>query len=181
VQGDSTQFVELRQERAGDEGAIDDVHASAFSRGPATAPSAEATLVRSLRSSSAWIPELSIVAVEDGAIVGHVVCTRAWIDPTGFEAVGLGPLGVRPGRQSRGIGSALVEAVIARAAAAGEAIVGVLGDPSYYARFGFRPSRTLSIAPPDPGWGDNFQAVRLTDTREVPSGSFRYAAAFDEI
>lgn len=59
-----------------------------------------------LRADPAWLPRLSLVAVEPPAerVVGHVVCTRGTVD--GCPALGLGPLAVRPGRRRRGINAA---------------------------------------------------------------------------
>jgi len=171
----------VRREREADEPAIHQIHALAFARGAVRGPVAEAMLVNRLRNSDAWIPGLSIVAVEDELVVGSVVCSRAWIDPAALPVIGLGPLGVHPERQGRGIGSALVRAGIAAAVELEEVLIGLLGDPGYYARFGFRPSRTFLIEPPDPRWEDNFQALPLTGSAPVPEGTFRYAPPFDDL
>jgi len=41
---------------------------------------------------TAWIPELSLVAEDhDGAVIAHVVCSRAWVGEEGHEVLGLGP------------------------------------------------------------------------------------------
>jgi putative acetyltransferase len=88
--------VYLRREREGDAPAIGAVHAAAFLRPDAPgAEPPEVLLVALLRASDAWIPALSIVAVEDASIVGHVLCTRATIAGR-IPALGLGPLGVAP-------------------------------------------------------------------------------------
>jgi putative acetyltransferase len=54
--------------------------------------------------------------------------------------LGLGPLGVEPGWQRRGVGSALMHAILGGAEACGETLVGLVGDPAYYGRFGFAPA-----------------------------------------
>src|SRR5688572_22802240 len=77
----------------------------------------EADLVDQLRVDDGWIPELSMVAVEDGAVIGHVVCTRARLD--GAAVLGLGPLSVHPDHHRRGVGSALMHAVLGAADALG--------------------------------------------------------------
>jgi putative acetyltransferase len=66
----------VRREAAGDGPAIHAVTAAAFAR-PGEDVQAEAALVDCLRATPAWIPELSLVAAgPDGAVIGHVVCTR---------------------------------------------------------------------------------------------------------
>jgi putative acetyltransferase len=171
----------LRRERPGDEAAIAAVHVAAFARPDdrgATPP--EVTLVDDLRASDAWIPALSIVAIVDGVIVGHVVCSRATLD--GRDSVlGLGPLGVRPEAQNAGVGTALVHAVVAAADALDEPLVALLGNPAYYRRFGFEPATEHGIEPPDPGYGVHFQVRLLIRATGTEHGPFRYAPAFDGV
>ena len=69
-----------------------------------------------------------------------------------------------------------MHALIAVAEAAGERLVALLGSPDYYRRFGFVPSSELGIAPPNPAWGEHFQARLLS--RRARHGTFRYAAPF---
>lgn len=171
----------LRRERLEDESAIAAVHASAFARPeiPRVAP-AEVTLVASLRGSDAWIPPLSIVAVMDEGVVGHVVCSRATIADT-IPVLGLGPLGVKPDRQHALAGSALMHAVIGAADALDERLIGLLGDPDYYGRFGFTTAAEHGIEAPEDWYGDHFQVRFLTRATGQERGAFRYAAAFDAV
>ena len=73
----------------------------------------------------------------------------------------------------------LVHALLAVAEAADERLVALLGAPGYYRRFGFVRSLDLGVAPPDPAWGDYFQARRLGGLPQ--SGTFRYAEPFDRL
>ena len=57
-------------------------------------------------------------------------------------------------------------------------LVVLLGAPQYYSRFGFRPAEELGVMPPEPDWGDAFQARPLTAYDESVAGRFRYAPAF---
>lgn len=162
------------------------VTATAFAGVPHSAPSVEpdgvpgeATLVGWLREDEGWIPELSLVAEVDGDVVGHVVCSRGRLDDT--PALGLGPVSVLPGRQGGGIGSALMHGVLAAADARHEPVVVLLGDPAFYGRFGFVPAASLGITPPEPAWGDHFQARPLTAYDAQLRGTFRYAAPFDRL
>lgn len=181
--------IRIRPEQPGDESALAAVVAAAFSGAehstpPLTpgGPPGEVDLLAWLRKDDAWLPGLALVAVvdEDGAdrIVGQVTCTRAEVD--GAPALGLGPVSVQPDLQRRGVGSAMVREVLARAEAEGETLVALVGDPAYYARFGFAPAARLGVRAPDPAYGDFFQALSL-GTGDHPRGRFRYAAAFDRL
>jgi putative acetyltransferase len=147
---------------------------------PGAGPPVEVELLRRLRADAGWLPALSLVAVdpEDGQLTGQVVCTRGTV--AALPALGLGPLAVRPDRQRRGVGSALMHAVLGAAQALGEPLVGLLGDPRYYARFGFRPGSQVGILAPNPGWGPNFQ-VRILTPGIRAAGVFRYAAPFERL
>ena len=101
-------------------------------------------LLRRLFECQEYLPEFSIVAELDGEIVGHVISTRGWVGE--LELLGLGPIGVVPRLQRHGIGSALMNETVARANAAGERGIALLGSPDYYSRFGFVPSTSLGVA-----------------------------------
>lgn len=173
----------VRPERPDDVAAVDAVVAAAFGEAAHSAPPrtpggppGEVDLLQALRRDEGWIPDLALVAEVDDTVVGQVVCTRAHLDDV--PVLGLGPVAVRPERQGAGIGAALVRDVLDRAGAAGETLVALLGDPAYYGRFGFRPARELGVVPPDPAYGDYFQARTLGDAPAPVSGTFRYAAPF---
>ena len=99
----------IRTERAGDEVAIRAVETAAFGI------DREAQIVDDLRGSDAYIPELSLVAEDGGAVVGHVIVSRGHVEPSGEPIFLLGPIGVVPERQGEGIGSTLVDAALAGA------------------------------------------------------------------
>jgi putative acetyltransferase len=162
----------VRPETPADYEAIAGVVGAAFVDEPVVVDVAAA-----IRASSDYRPEFSLVADDDGAIVGHVMLSGLPID--GERALQLSPLAVRPDRQRRGIGSALVEAALAAAAEAGERLVCVEGDPRYYSRFGFRVSTELGVeAPPNsPAWA--FQAIALAE--DHPRGRATYPPAFDVV
>jgi putative acetyltransferase len=169
----------IRRETAADEDAVTAVTAEAF-RSPDNDPPVEVGLLAGLRQDAGWIPELSLVAVAgDEVVVGHVVCTRATVG--GRPVLGLGPVSVLPDRQRQGTGQALVHAVLGAADALGEPLVGLLGDPAYYARFAFRPAAELGIEAPEASWGRYFQARPLTAYGPDQQGAFVYAAPFQEL
>lgn len=162
----------IRREGPRDAAAIREITVAAFGR------PAEAGLVDELRESEAWIPALSMVAVEAG-VIGHVLCTRGHVGDA--PVLALGPLTVRPGRQRAGVGSALMHAVLGAGDALGEPLVVLLGDPRYYGRFGFRLSGEYQITPPVAGWQPHFQVRLLTEYRREVRGTFRYAEPFDRV
>jgi putative acetyltransferase len=151
---------------------------AAFAR-PGTDDVPEARLVNDLHDDGSVIPGLSIVATLDEDVVGHVVCSRASVDDN--PCLGLGPIGVLPSRQRRGVGLALMHGVLAAADALNEPAVVLLGDPRYYRRFGFVLAQPLGLLPPDPGWTDHFQVRSLTTWDGSLRGTFRYAPAFDRL
>jgi putative acetyltransferase len=163
-------MVEVREERPGDAAAIRSVHLAAF-----PTPS-EAELVEQLRSDGRTA--VSLVAEDDGKIVGHVLFSRMSVDADGRELRGLGlaPVAVVPDRQRTGIGSALIEAGIDRARSAGAQIIFVLGEPAYYGRFGFDPKSAAPFA--SPYAGPYFQARVMDDVPQPSAGRADYAPAF---
>ncbi|RBY79328.1 GNAT family N-acetyltransferase [Blastococcus sp. TF02-09] len=175
----------VRRERPGDHDAVHALHRAAFARDPATGRErppedvVEERLVDALREDPGFLPHLSLVAERDDVVTGHVLVTRGWLEPAGTPVLGLGPLGVLPEAQGRGVGTALVHSVLAVAEAAGETLVALLGDPAYYGRFGFRAAEDLGISAPEPRWGRHFQARWLAGPRT--GGTFRYADPFQRL
>jgi putative acetyltransferase len=109
-------------------------------------------------------------------VVGHVTASEATVatDPV----VAVGPIAVLPEHQGAGIGSTLMDALLAAADAADVPLIVLLGAPQYYSRFGFRPATNLGVIPPEPEWGDAFQARPLSAYTESLRGRFQYASAF---
>ncbi|WP_284744359.1 GNAT family N-acetyltransferase [Amycolatopsis sp. RTGN1] len=170
----------IRRETPADRTTVYAIHSEAFRREPGVTP-VEAPLVDELRADGDLLDALSLVAVRDGELAGHVCCSRARVGEDTTSAVGLGPLGVLPGHQAAGVGSALVHAVLGAADALGYGVVVLLGSPAYYGRFGFVTASTLSITAPDPAWGKHFQARTLTGYKPTQAGAFEYAPAFSRI
>jgi putative acetyltransferase len=147
--------------------------------------SAHARLVDDLRDSTAWMFEWSLVAVMDGQVVGHVLVSYATLRDGSQQhrVASLSPLSVDPAFQRRGIGSALVRAIVARVDAAGEPLVVLEGSPQYYARFGFEPSVPLGITIDLPEWAppEAAQVLRLDRYDPTVRGHLVYPPAFDAV
>ncbi|MBN3930980.1 N-acetyltransferase [Streptomyces verrucosisporus] len=173
----------IRRERPADIPAVRAVTGAAFAARSQTPVPVEVTLLDELRGCEAWLPALSLVAESPGGeVVGHVVCTRGRVGAA--PALGLGPIGVHPGHQRRGTGSALMHTALGAADALGEPLVALLGDPAYYRRFGFRTSTEYGITPTDPAWGEYFQVRTLTAYDPEDSalrGAFTYAEPFGRV
>src|SRR4051812_29319759 len=172
----------IRAERPSDHADVQALHVAAFTVDPVTRALrtaddvVEARLVDELREDAGFLPHLSLVAVDGDDLVGHVLATRGWLEPFGTPVLGLGPVGVRPDRQLRRIGTVLVHALLAVAEACDERLVALLGDPASYRRFGFVRSTGLDVEPPEAAWGEYFQARQLTGP--PVRGTFRYADPF---
>lgn len=172
--------VTVRLETPGDEPGVRHVHEQAFP-GPE-----EAAIVDEVRrlSPPGW---QSVVAVDrDGRIVGHVLLSPCAVeDPAGEsvgEVLGLGPIGVLPEAQMRGVGSALMGAAVSLAMARGVPAIVLLGQPAYYPRFGFVSARGLGLEPPAAAWPDAaWLARRLPAWTDTIRGTVRYPAAFEPL
>jgi len=105
---------------------------------------------------------ISLAAIFQGKIAGHILFSPAHFRPPrpGIRALGLAPLSVLPEFQKRGIGSQLVRRGLADCAAGGWQVVVVLGHPSYYPRFGFRPASELRLDN-EYNAGEAFMAMEL--------------------
>ncbi len=171
----------IRRETSSDVDSVRAVIAAAFARADQSGVvSAELALVDELRASESWIPGLSLVAVEpQGAVIGHVLCTRGYLGSA--PALALAPLCVRPDQQRRGVGEALMHAMLGAADALDEPLVALLGDPGYYQRFGFSLAQNFDIDPPVPAWAPHFQARVLSAYRPSLRGTFAYPAPFDQL
>lgn len=164
-------MVEVRPEANDDGAAIRAVHLAAF------ATPAEADLVEQLKADGD--ATISLVAVEESLVVGHVLFSRmsAVADGERLDALGLGPVAVLPKRQRQGIGSALIEAGLRQAESLGAGVVFVVGDPDYYGRFGFAAEAAAPFA--SLYAGRHFQAKPLQRDLQMPaSGRADYAPAF---
>ncbi|WP_165077225.1 GNAT family N-acetyltransferase [Methanogenium sp. MK-MG] len=135
----------IRSEEPDDAAGIAAVLTDAFSRKD------EAELVSLIRNSGAYDPELSLVCVEDGTIVGYVLFSPVVIraaDCDETPALALAPVAVLSQFRNQGIGTVLIEEGIHRSHQKGAKIIVVLGEPGYYRRFRFESAKVYEIQPP---------------------------------
>lgn len=164
-------MIGIRDEEPGDAGPIDDLTRAAFSVA-AHSSGTEQFIVRALREAGRL--SVSLVAVQDGDIVGHVAASPVHLDGLDAGWHGLGPVPVRPDRHGQGIGTRLVRQALARLRDSGAAGCVVLGEPGYYGRFGFRAEARLVLPGVPAGY---FQAIAFGGT--VPTGEVAYDPAFE--
>lgn len=100
------------------------------------------------RASADYIPELALVAEEEGGLVGHIMLTRTFVTTAAGRRplLLLAPVCVALERRSRGVGARLIAEALRRARGLGHAAVVLVGNPAYYSRFGFKPSVEFGIA-----------------------------------
>lgn len=162
--------ITIRPEKLGDEAAIDAVTQAAFDAAD-HADGNEAQIVRQLRRDGDLA--LSLVAEDGEDLVGHIALSPVSVSDDTPGWFGLGPVSVEPAVQGKGVGSALVRRAIADLRQRGARGVVLLGDPAFYAAFGFVAVADLVLpgAPPE-----YFQALLLDG--EWPRGTIAYAPAF---
>lgn len=167
--------MKIRQEIPDDYPAVYTVIQAAFAAA-AHSDGTEQDLVQALRASPQFVPALSLVAEQDGQVIGHILFSR--VDIGGQAALALAPLAVLPAFQRQGVGSALVQAGHRIAASLGYGYAVVLGSETYYPRFGYRPAGAFGIAAPFAAPPENFMAIRLRDDAPTVHGVVRYDPAF---
>ena len=163
----------MRQEEPADEDAVRALHLAAFGdHGDLVAD-----LVVDLRPSATASSGVSLVAVDGAEVIGHVLFSPALLDapPRLVPVQVLSPLAVRPARQRRGVGAALVHAGLQIMAERSVPVVFLEGDPGYYARFGFRPGAEQGFRRPSlriPAAA--FQAFRTPSAEPWMTGTLIY-------
>ncbi|MES9997232.1 GNAT family N-acetyltransferase [Desulfovibrio aminophilus] len=166
----------IRDERPDDVSRISRIQYDAFKNHPVHAPGAEPTehrIVERLRASGRLT--LSLLAETGGEAVGHVALSPAVVGAARAGWFLLGPVGVSPRFQGQGIGSALVRAALRRMREVRADGVVLVGDPAFYARFGFAHTPGLFY----PGVPDQYVLAACFDDA-VPRGAIIAHEAFAE-
>jgi putative acetyltransferase len=143
----------------------------------------EADIVTALRADDS--DSLELVADHHGQVIGTVMFSPARADlgeDRTLRGLGLGPVAVAPGQQGKGIGSALIEAGLEHFKPYPVAFFCVLGEPEYYARFGFTSAieRGWTWVADDGSIPEMRDAFQIIVPRPVPAGDgiVRYHPAF---
>jgi len=169
--------MQLRRERQGDQAAVRQLHREAFGdRG-----SVVAVLVDALRASVGPKRGLSLVAEDDGELIGHVMFSPSLLDAPRrlVEVQVLSPIAVAPNRQRQGLGSALIRSGLRAMTDQGVPVVFLEGSPDYYPRFGFSPGAELGFRRPSLRIPEAaFQAIRLPTYEPWMTGTLVYAESF---
>ena len=142
----------------------------------------EYLLVERIRRSDAYIPELSLVAIDsDDQPIGHLLLSKVTIvdEDQSVESLALAPVSVATDYQKKGIGSHLITEALSRAKEMGYQSVIVLGHEHYYPKFGFKPASSWNIRAPFDVPDNVFMVTELTENglHDV-QGVVHYSEAF---
>lgn len=169
----------VRAEVPEDVKAIDVVNLSAFECED------EARLVSNIRSSSDFVPDLSLVAELNGRIVGHVLLSKVTLergsDGGAATILALGPMSVVPSQSHRGIGSSLIQAAISRSRDMRYTAIVVAGHPEYYRRFDFLSAGHWGLTTNLPLPNDAITAMELTRGALADGGRVTYPDVFADV
>ena len=136
----------IRPEHAGDFPAIHTVVRDAFAS-LSEATGDEQDFVAAIREHKGYIPELALVAEDEGNLVGYVMLTETHVEGPegGAPVLLLAPICVAPELHGRKVGATLLRDALQRARAMGYDAVFLAGNPDYYTRFGFLPTVSFGI------------------------------------
>jgi putative acetyltransferase len=162
--------IEIRNEMPADARAIEAVTISAFRNAPHAGHN-EQFIVSALREAGQLT--ISLVAVAEGKVIGHVAVSPVSLSEGAPGWCGLGPISVLPEYQRRGVGARLMREALRTLRQKGAAGCVVLGEPAYYGRFGFLadPALVFPGVPPE-----YFQVLAFGSLK--PRGVVSYHAAF---
>ena len=169
-------MITIRPEQPSDFSMVFEINRRAFGRPE------EAQLVEELRRVAH--PQISLVAVRDDLVVGHIFFSPVIIggQHSSMPALGLAPMAVTPELQNKGIGSLLVREGLNTARRMGQNVVVVLGHPEYYPRFGFEIASRKGLRCEFPSPDESFMVAELTPgaLRGI-TGVVTYLPAFSQV
>lgn len=162
--------INIRNEKESDSTRIREIITLAFENDPHT-DEREAEIVELMRDDSALT--ISLVAETGDDIVGHVAFSKVTVNDEFIDWYGLAPVSIEPKYQNKGIGSKLIQEGLKLLQDINAKGCVLLGEPSYYQRFGFEAYQQL-VLPGVPAM--YFQALSFSDS--IPSGTVKYHQAF---
>jgi len=156
--------IRLRQEKSADYPQVFNLVEQAFAT-LEISDHTEQFLVERLRTSNAFIPELSIVAEYKNKIIGHILLTKIKIQNKESEhtSLSLAPVAVLPEFQNKGIGGKLILHAHKAARKLGFKSVILVGHKNYYPRFGYKPTINYGIKLPFDAPEQNCLAIELVE------------------
>ncbi len=161
--------ITIRSEEARDIAQVRSVLRAAFPT------QAESRLADALRENGKAL--LSLVATSGDQVLGHILCSPVSTSPSSEpRGMGLAPVAVHPDFQSCGIGSQLIHKGLHLSKELGYDYCVVLGDPTYYQRFGFEKASTFGVRN-EYGVDDEFMFIRFNE-EILPNGLVKYAEEF---
>lgn len=163
--GKKRENIEIRQERPEDYEQTERVTREAFWNQYAPG-CCEHYLLHMMRNCPAFVPELDLVAVYEGRIVGNAACAEGKIQGDNgkqYKVLSLGPISVLPEYQGQGIGRALIAQVMEAARELGYRAILLCGDPAYYSRHGFEPAERYGIRTADHMYAAALQVLKLCE------------------
>ncbi len=168
----------VRTENSKDYEKVFEIHFRAFNR------TKEAELVKKIRFSEGFLTDLSLVALYDNELVGHILFSVISVEneKEKYEALALSSLAVLPEFQNKGIGSELMRQGLERCRQKGFLFVVVLGLPDFYPRFGFQTARFNGIHPPFPVPDEVFMVNPLKEgILDNIRGVVKYSGTFSKL
>ncbi|MGG0456947.1 GNAT family N-acetyltransferase [Bacillus mycoides] len=174
-------MIKIRQEQQNDYSKTEEVVKEAFLN-EEFSDKKEHELVKRIRECDAFVPVLSIVAVDE-EIVGHIMLSQITIEQGGttVDSLALAPVSVAPGHQKKGIGGKLIVAALEKAKELGYGSVVVLGHPEYYPKFGFKKASDWNIKAPFEVPDEVFMVMELRENAlQGVEGVVQYSSAFSE-
>lgn len=174
--------ITIRQETTKDFDAVFALITEAF-KNEALSDHREQFLVKRLRKSPSFIPELSLVAEIDNTVVGHILLTKIKIKnlQNEFDSLALAPVSVLPEYQGKGIGGMLIQQSHTIAKNLGHTSVVLLGHEKYYPKFGYQQAINFGIELPFEVPKENCMAIELIENGlDNVSGTIEYPKEFFE-
>lgn len=163
--------MQIRNEQESDYLPIERLTKAAFEGKPYSSGTEE-YLAQKLRDDNALT--ISLVAVVEGDVVGHIAISKVHIDGENHGYFGVGPLAVLPKMQGSGVGTKLLKSALSKLEDMAASCCVLVGDPNYYSRMGFELEKEIIYtgAP-----AEYFQSIRFSDDRLV--GEVKFHSAFE--